>query len=146
MAARWIAAAIAATTFVIVGFFVVVAFVAPFDNTTSADRPATGATVAGRATTDRIGRFIVTAATVVRSGEAEIVLSIRDDRGENAVLREPPAAVLRMDGMGMAARLVAVQQQSSGDWRGSGRPAMPGSWKFVVTIEGEQITVPIEVP
>lgn len=146
MATRWIAAAIAAATFVIVGFFVVVAFVASSDNAITTDRRATGATVAGSATTDRIGRLIVTAATAVRSGEAEIVLSIRDESGENAVLREPPAAVLRMDGMGAAADLVAVQQQSSGDWRGSGRPGMPGSWIFVVTIEGEQISVPIEVP
>lgn len=144
MAIRWIAAAIAATTFLIVGFFVVVALRGPADRVVVRDSTAIGGSQADQAATRRIGRFAVTAATSLRSGNAEIALSIRDERGDVTTSESVPSAVLQMSGMETIP--IALQKASPGNWHGSGRPSMSGRWLFIVTIEGEQASVPIDIP
>jgi hypothetical protein len=144
MAARWIAAAMAATMFLIVGFFVIVALRGPATGVVTQDPPAADDPLAGSTTTHRIGRFTLTATTALRSGQVEITFMVRGQRGEVVVSEKVPSVVLQMSGM--ESMPVELQRTSSGLWHGSGRPSMSGNWLFVVTIEGEQISVPIDVP
>lgn len=132
MAARWIAAVMAAAMFLIVGFFVIVALRGPADGVVARNSPSASSSPSGNTTTYQIGRFSVTAGTSSRSGEAEIALSIRDKSGEAVVPQSVPSAVLQMSGMESAP--VALQRTSSGLWRDLGRPSMSGRWLFVVTI------------
>ncbi|RWA75378.1 MAG: hypothetical protein EOQ28_09790 [Mesorhizobium sp.] len=71
-------------------------------------------------------------------------LSIRDERGGPVQPQDVSSGVLQMSGMGSTP--VVMQKTSSGVWRGSGRPSMSGRWSFVVAIEGEQMSVPIDIP
>ncbi|RTM05530.1 MAG: hypothetical protein EKK31_15345 [Hyphomicrobiales bacterium] len=144
MAVRLMAAAIAVTTFVIVGFFVIVALHGPADGVVAKDSPASAKSLSSSTTTHRIGGFTVTTVTTLRSGEAEIELSINDERGKAVLSRNAPSVVLQMSGM--ESTPVELQRNSSGFWHGSGRPSMSGRWSFVVTIEGEQISIPVDVP
>ena len=144
MAARWIAAVLAAAMFLIVGFFVIVALRGPADGVVARDSPSASSSPSGSTTSYQTGSFSITAVTSARSGEAEIALSIRDKSAEAGVPQSVPSAVLQMSGMESAP--ITLQRTSSGLWRGLGRPSMSGRWLFVVTIEGEQISVPVEIP
>lgn len=140
MAARWIALALAVFTFAIVGFFVMVAL-RPF--------PGPNASADGEIwpvqTTHRIGPLIVTAQIAVRSGAAEIMLSIRDDRGRPATPEGRPTVLLKMTDMEMAAQPVSLRQTTADTWRGIGHPSMAGRWNFIVILGGEEIEVPFNV-
>ena len=144
MAARWIAAVMAAVMFLIVGFFVVVAVRGPAGGMVPRDSSSASNFPSDSTTTHQIGRFTVTVFTSSRPGEAEIALSVRYKSGDPGVPQSVPSAVLQMSGMESAP--VELQRTSSGLWRGLVRPSMSARWLFVVTVEGEQISVPIEVP
>jgi hypothetical protein len=144
MAIRLIAAAIAVATFLIAGFFVVIAVRGPADGVMARDSPTARNFAPSSTTTHRIGRFTVTAITIVRSDEAEIALSISDERGNTVVSQNVPSAILQMSGMESIP--VGLRKTSSGLWHGSGRPSMSGRWAFIVTIDGEQVLAPIDIP
>ena len=144
MAIRLIAVAIATTAFLIVGLFMFVALRGPADSVVARDSPSASNSAPSSTTTRRIGRFTVTAITTLRSGDAELALSIRDERGGTITPQDVPSAVLQMNGMGSIP--VVLQETSSGVWRGSGRPSMSGRWSFVVVIEGQPMSVPIDIP
>ena len=76
----------------------------------------------------------------------ETTISISDQIGELPAQLQRPTAELRMLDMAMAAVAVSLDEQTTGIWRGLTRLPMPGTWSFIVKLNGEEIAFPVSVP
>lgn len=143
MAARWIALALALSTFTIAGFFMAVALWPPTRPTVESDPAPTPGLTSVRMTSRP---WIVSAEVASHPIGIETMVFVRDDAGRAPATLQPPHAQLRMLDMAMPPVAIDLEQQAPGVWRGMGRIPMSGRWSFVVTIEGEELAFPFVGP
>lgn len=139
MAARWVAAAMLAVMFAIIGIFVWAIIRPP-------PPPAEGAAGTPVAGEKRVagpaGPWTLAAQVVPRADRTiSVTVSARDPEGRALERAAAPSAVLRMLDMGMADEPVALVREGPGTWRGVGRVSMAGRWSLRVELNGETLSL-----
>lgn len=144
MIARWTAVAI-----ILVTLLLVVAFVSPVLWNRESESPDNGGAVAA-ANSDtqqlrgRAGPWSVQVELAQGpAGAVALVLTVVDEKRAPASLQSPPTAALAMAGMGV--QPVALSQEATGRWRGTGQTNMNGRWNLQIAIGDNTVELPVDI-